>query len=447
MSNLNEPDNYLKQVIKFAIPIAAGNILQQMYQIVSSIVVGRTCGKSSLAALGVASPIVNLALFFMIGIGLGLTVLLGKYFGIGDEKRYRDIAFTARRGGLVFAVALGVLGIAVTFPILWACQAPPEIQAEAALYLRIIFCGLPLTFLYNYYSSCYLSIGQSRVPFYALAVSSGANILLTLLLVKGLGLAIAGAAVANVAATGTSVAFCHIYTKNKTPLLVLRGDPQPQFVRHFLREIVSYSGAAAIQQSIFIVGRLIVQAGVNLLGVSEIAGYTAACNLESLVIAPCDGIASALASLVAIELGRRNYQKLKKLTFASFKLTMGYAVFVALTLFFGSPVLVPLFLEEVNDVMVATGVEYLRWAVFAYAIIAFPEAFLGFFRGLGEIRTTIWGTTTQIIVRVAMTYWLLFDIGVKAISLAVACGWALMCGVYLIALARYVKKNPQMREA
>lgn len=443
--------NITKHIVFFALPIILGNLLQQFYQIFASIVVGRTCGENSLAALGVATPIVSLTLFFMIGIGYGLTVLLSKYFGENNLIKFREIAFTARRAGIIFSIIFAILAILLTGTILSITKTPEVIEAETRYYLWIIFLGIPFSFMYNYFSATFLSIGRSKLPFCALCVSSGVNVALVLLLVGFLGKGIIGAAIANVAAQGSSVLFCVLYTRYRIPLLVLRTESSAKtdadwqahplrFHSDYIKEIVAYSIASAIQQIIFIIGRLIIQSDVNTLGVSVIAGYNAAANLESLVIAPADGISAALASLIAVEYGKKHLDGIKNIARGGAKLCVTYSVLLALSLWFLSPYLVPLFLKYSSPLMVSTGVTYLRWMFFAYSIISIPEVFQAFFRGTGQVKITIIATIIQIAMRVACTKFLLGLIGIKAVSLSTFFGWLLM-GIYLFITSRKWMKS------
>lgn len=429
-----------KYIIKFALPIVAGNVLQQTYQIVSSVIVGRCCGENSLAALGVSTPIVSVAVFFMIGTGVGLTVLLSKHFGEEDMEKYREVAYTARKTGIIFAVLISLIAIIFAENILVLCRTPELILAEAAFYLRIMFAGLTFTFLYNYYNSCYLSIGKSRIPFYALSIAAVINVFLSLLLIWVLDLGIMGAAVSSITAQGFSVLFCAIYARRKVEFLILPKS-ELAFEKKYLYEIISYSGASAIQHVIFIVGRIIIQGGVNTLGISVIAGYNAAANLESLVIAPCDSIAGAIAALIALEYGRKDYNHIIKTTVSGLRICAAYAIFAAALLFFFSPYLIPLFLSESSEVMISTGTVYLRWMILGYAILTFPEIFQAFLRGVGLIRLTLYITTLQIVTRVALTYLLIYHLGIKAVSIATTMGWIVMALFGFIALQRYRKRE------
>ena len=191
-------------ILRFALPIMGGNVLQQMYNTLDSVIVGRYVGEHGLAAVGVASPIMSLLVFFLFGVGLGMTVLLAQRYGNGDLEEFRRNAATALTGGCLFCVPLTLLCVLLAQPVLLLLRTPPEILGQAVLYLRIVFCGLIFTFLYNYHSAALMAIGDSKTPFYALAISSVLNVVLDVLFVGPMGMGVGGAALATVIAQGTS---------------------------------------------------------------------------------------------------------------------------------------------------------------------------------------------------------------------------------------------------
>lgn len=152
-------------ILKFSLPVIAGSVLQQLYNMVDAVIVGRFLGENSLAAVSVASPIMSLLIFFIYGIGIGMTVLFSQKYGAGDKKAYRDTANTALCGGTLFTLLLSAVFFAAARAILLAANTPGEVLPEALVYLRVVVGGLVFTFFYDYFSAALLAVGDSKRHF------------------------------------------------------------------------------------------------------------------------------------------------------------------------------------------------------------------------------------------------------------------------------------------
>lgn len=411
-------------ILRFALPIMGGNVLQQMYNTLDSVIVGRYVGEHGLAAVGVASPIMSLLVFFLFGVGLGMTVLLAQRYGNGDLEEFRRNAATALTGGCLFCVPLTLLCVLLAQPVLLLLRTPPEILGQAVLYLRIVFCGLIFTFLYNYHSAALMAIGDSKTPFYALAISSVLNVVLDVLFVGPMGMGVGGAALATVIAQGTSSVLCLIYVYLRRPELSFHLR-ELRVERRCLRDLVSFSSASALQQTVLYGGRLLIQGAVNPLDVSVIAGYTAACRIESMILVPMEGVASASASFCAKHVGAGDKAGVRDGFFSGLKLSAAYNVTVSAAVWLLAPQIMGLFRLD-SPVAEATGVTYLRYIVVFYLLASCTQMLQALFRSLGRLKITIQNSVLQISLRVLTSYLLIGVLGIRAVCLGTFIGWVAM---------------------
>lgn len=409
-------------VLIFALPVIAGDILQQLYNTADSIIVGNYCGENALAALGVAGPIMSLVVFFIFGIGIGLTVLLSRYYGEGDKTKLREVAGTSMIAGGVFSVALGIILVFLIKPILLLLKTPEVITEDAQLYLAVVFLGLVFTFFYNFYSAAFMAIGKSYVPFLILLISSLTNVGLDILFVKSFEMGVLGAAAATVAAQAISVLFCAIWTAKRETLLFFK-PRELKFKPKYLPKILSYSGASALQQTVLYIGKLMVQGGVNTLGVSVIAGYNAATKIENFILAPLNGVASAASSVMARE-GKKEEQKTTFL--GGMIISLIYSLVISAVIFAFAAYIIPLFISEPSKEMTESGVRYLTLMSAAYLYVPISTITQGMFRGTGNMKLTVASTFIQISLRVVFTYLLIEACGLDAVVYGTMIGWGVM---------------------
>lgn len=414
-----------RYILKFSIPLIAGSILQQLYNTMDALIVGRCLGERSLAAMGAASPILSLLVFFLFGAGIGLTVLFANDYGSRDMGRFRATVDTALWAGALFTLALSAACIAGAKALLYLANTPGQLIPQALTYLRIAFAGLFFTYLYNFYSSALLALGDSKTPCFALALSSAVNIALDYLLVAVLQIGIAGAALATVLAQGLSVTLCALRAARRHPELALLLS-RPRIDPRRLRDIVSFSSASALQQSILYGGRLMVQGAVNSLSVGTIAGYSAACRIESFVLAPLEGVASSSSSFCARHMGAGQPEKVKDGFFSGVFISMSFNAVISTCIFCLAPSVIPLFASNPSLDARMGGIIYLRHMAVFYIAVSFTQMLQALFRGLGWLRVTILNTVLQITLRVVLTYLLIGSMGIAAVCWGTLAGWVAM---------------------
>ena len=279
----------LPTLFYFALPIILGNIFQQLYSIVDAIVVGKFLGDLPLAGISVAAPIVDVANALVIGGTIGIGVLCAQMCGAEDWMRLRRMNATALLGGAALTLVIAAVGIVCSVPLLRAQGTEEAVCREAAVYLQLVFAGLICCFLYNYYASMLRSCGNSRTPFVILLVSSTLHALLDVLFVGVLAWGIRGVACSTVLCQAFSAAWCILYAERRCPPLTLKRS-ELRFERRMGGMVLSYAWAAALQQAVVCIGRLLVQGMLTPLGTNTVTGYNMSLRIEQFLFCFSQGL-------------------------------------------------------------------------------------------------------------------------------------------------------------
>ena len=427
-------------IIHFTLPLIIGNFCMLTYNAADSVIVGRFIGTNALAAVGAASPIMNIVLFLIVGICLGMSVLMGNFFGAGDIAKLKREISTALIAGGVFTLVIVVLGLIFSHAILYLLHTPAEIIDDATLFLRIIFVGMFFTFIYSIYASTLRSMGNSNASLYFLIASAVLNVMMDLLLVVVLKLGIAGAACGTVIAEALSALFCIIYVRKRIPFLKYT---RREFVFDWslLRETVNYSSAAAMQQVCLQIGKLLVQGAVNPLGVFSIAAFNAANRIDDFVTIAQQNIAHGTTGFLAQNKGGGKADRIRKGFYTGVKMEMIYSLVMMVTIYIFCRQFVRAFVGNEGVKVVDSGVQYLKIMSFLYFLPALTNIIQGYFRGLGMLKITLNSTFIQIVGRVMAAYLMAPYLGLKGIAWACLVGWICMLAYELPPFIKTWKKN------
>lgn len=432
-----------KILIAFTIPMIFANIFQQLYNTTDAIIVGRFIGKNALASVGVANPIMSIAIFFIIGICIGTSLLMSELFGSGEYKVLKKEVSTALIVGIIFTVILSIICIFSTRWILIITGTPSEILNDADIFLKIIFGGLIFSFLYNFYSSALRAIGDSKTPLIFLLVSCVLNGILCVVFVVVFKLGVAGSAISTVIAQGISSILCILYVYIKIPLMRLNRN-ELIIDKSLVRKTIQYSWVTALQQTCLYIGKLLVQGAVNPFGINAIAAYNSVTRVDSLMLAPADSFCSSIATYCAQNKGARKFDRIIDGYKKSNIIVTTYCVAAALVVFLGSERIMNLFVSNSEKEVILIGVKYLTPMSFFYLLSGFCNIFQGFFRGIGNLRITFIATVLQIFVRVAASYILSPYLGVSGVGYAMALGWIFMIIYEGLACKKYFKEITQL---
>lgn len=409
----------------FALPMIAGNLFQQFYNMVDTIIVGRFVGVGALAAVGASYSFTNVFIMIAIGGGIGASVLTSQYLGAQEFGKMRTSAFTALLSFLFVSLCLAFLGFAFNPLFMRLLRTPQDVFSDAVLYLQIYFVGIPFLFMYNVLTATFNALGKSYIPLIFLFCSSILNIFLDIWMVVQCRMGIAGVAIATVIAQGLSAILSFLVL-----LLVLRGYPvaEGEKVKLFDWEMF-FSGTkiaipSIIQQSIVSIGMLLVQSVVNSFGTEALAGYSAGTRVESICIVPMIAIGNAVSTFTAQNLGARKPERVKQGLRSSFLLVIGIGVAICAVLGICHDSIMRMFVNEFGSPKAfATGNAYLTFIAWFFAFIGFKAATDGVLRGSGDVMVYMIANLVNLGIRVIIANLCAPVFGIQAVWYAVPVGW------------------------
>ena len=414
----------IRSMLLFTLPLTLGNLLQQLYNITDSAIVGRFVGSDALAAVGSAYSLMTFVTSVIIGLCLGSTALFSLYYGKGDLKRFR-LTFTA--SGLIIALTSAVLMLACLIwnrPIVRLLNTPGEIEDMLASYLFIIYLGLPATFISNFLSAVLRSIGESRVPLVYYAISVVLNIFLDLFYVLVLDQGVEGAAIATVISQYVSAVLLLVHTAVRYRHLWPTRQ-ELRVSRSAASDVVRYSFITCLQQSVMNFGILMVQGLVNSFGIAVMAAFAAGVKIDSFAYLPVQDFGNAYSVFVSQNRGAGESGRIRRGTRGALAVTCLFAlVLSALVNLFARP-LFSLFLDSSEAGIMAIGVGYLRLEGSFYIGIAILFLLYGHFRAIGKPSISLILTLFSLGTRVALSYALAPSLGYQMIWISVPIGWAL----------------------
>lgn len=424
-----------RSLILFALPMMAGNLLQQFYNIADTLIVGRALGAGALAAVGSAYTLMTFLTSVFWGLSMGAGALFSIYQGRGDQPALR--AGIAHALVLILSVTLVMNAAVYAFlpQILSFLRVPAEVWDGMRTYLLIIFAGLLATSIYNYLSCLLRALGNSTVPLLFLAVSALLNVALDLLFVLGLHWGIAGAAWATVIAQYISAAGLSLYVLAKCKeWLPKRADFR--YNRGVMREILSLSWLTCAQQSVMNFGILMVQGLVNSFGETVMAAFAAAVKIDTFAYLPVQDFGNAYSTFVAQNFGAGDSARIRAGTRRAFLISTAFSLAIsALVCVFAAP-LMGVFVSADETAVIASGVRYLRIEGAFYAGIGCLFLLYGYFRAIQQPGMSVVLTVISLGTRVALAYLLSAVWGEAGIWAAIPIGWILADAVGLLRMRR-----------
>ena len=416
--------NISRALILFALPMIAGNLLQQFYNIADTLIVGRALGANALAAVGSAYTLMTFLTSIFLGLSMGSGALFSIYQGRGDEDSLR--AGIAHAFALIMGVTvlLNVAVYAFLEPILDFLRVPDAVLGGMREYLLVIFDGLIATSLYNYFSCLLRALGNSSVPLMFLAVSALVNVGLDLLFVLGFGWGVAGAAWATVLAQYASAIGILVYVLSKCKrLLPKRADLR--YHPRILREIFNLSSLTCLQQSVMNFGILMVQGLVNSFGATIMAAFAAAVKIDTFAYLPVQDFGNAYSTFVAQNFGAGNTARIREGTKKAFGLSAAFSIVLSGLVFAFAQPLMRVFVDASEAGVIAAGVRYLRIEGACYVGIGWLFLLYGYFRAVQKPGMSVVLTVISLGTRVALAYALAGVVGEVGIWAAIPIGWAL----------------------
>ena len=413
-----------RSLVLFALPMMAGNLLQQFYNIADTLIVGRALGTDALAAVGSAYTLMTFLTSILLGLSMGSGALFSIYRGRGDEASLRSAIAHAFGLILLLTLALNAAVYAFLNPILRLLRVPATVWGGMREYLLVVFAGLIATSVYNYLACLLRALGNSAAPLVFLGMSALLNVGLDLLFVPVLGWGIAGAAWATVIAQYVSAAGMLVYVLAKCKILLPKRS-ELHLNRSILGEIFRLSSLTCAQQSVMNFGILMVQGLVNSFGATVMAAFAAAVKIDTFAYLPVQDFGNAYSTFAAQNFGAKRIDRIREGTRRAFLLSAGFGAALSIAVCALAAPLMRLFVDPGETAVVAAGVRYLRIEGALYAGIGCLFLFYGYFRAVQRPGVSVVLTAISLGTRVLLAYLLSALWGEVGIWLSIPIGWVL----------------------
>lgn len=420
-----------KRMVSFAVPVFLGNLCQQLYNAVDSVIVGKFVGKQALAAVASSGNLIFMMTGFFMGLFIGAGIVIAQYFGARNYEKVRSAVHTDIAFALCCGVLLTLLGVFFTPTILTWMRTPADVLSTSILYFRLYFLGSLATILYNAGMGILQAVGDSRSPLYYLVISSVVNVALDLLFVGAMDMGVAGAAVATVISQVVSAVLCIIkLTRSDGPYRL--EIKRIGFDLPLLKKITSQGVPSGVQNSIIAIANVVVQSNINTFGSDAMAGCGSYSKVEGFVFLPITAFAMALTTFIGQNLGAGQHDRAKQGARIGILCSMAMAELIGVALFFLAPYAMRLFNDD--PAVVAIGVRQSHIEALFFCFLAFAHGVSAVLRGAGRAQVPMytmlgcWCILRVSYITLALKVWP----DIATIFWAYPITWSVSCMVFLI---------------
>ena len=423
-----------KQIFKFALPMLLGNIFQQLYNVVDTIVVGKGLGENALAAVGANFPYIFVLISFVVGIAMGATVVISQFYGakqIDNVKKAIDTLYIFMFFAAIFLTLFGRWFSDYIFKLI---DLPDDISVEAVNYFNVYALGFIFFFGFQGTSAVLRGLGDSKTPFYFLIFSTLTNILLDVWFVFGMGMGIKSVAAATVIAQGLAF-IAIVFYLNKYHSFLDFNPFKMKFDKNIFLKSMKIGLPAGFQQTFVSIGFLALYRIVNSFGTATIAAYAVAMRIDAFAALPAMNFSAALSTFTGQNIGACKMERVKEGLKVTLKMTLIVALTVTtLELLFAEPLL-KLFTNEQQ--VIAIGKQYIYVVAPFYFIFTAMFVLMGLLRGAGDTLFTMFMSLIALwIIRIPVSYWLSLKIGSVGIWWGIPIAWTVGS---IIAFSYYFK--------
>lgn len=424
--------NPVKLILLFSIPLLIGNIFQQFYSMVDTIIVGRFVGVDALAAVGSTGSMAFLINGFVVGLSSGFCVLISQRFGAKDEDGLKKATSSALVLSLIATIIVTIISMVSARPLLTLMNTPDNIINDAYTYIIIIYAGTIATVAYNILASILRALGDSKTPLYFLIIASILNIVLDIVFIVNFNMGVAGAAYATIISQAVSSILCLIYTYKRYKILRLKKEDFKVKKRVYIKHL-KIGIPMALQFSITALGIMTVQGALNVFGSTVIAAYTAASKVLQIVMQPAITFGVTMATYCGQNLGARNYERIKEGVKKCIQISIVTSIIAGLILVFGGKFFVGLFISNPDAAILAYAQECLNYAAIFFIPLGLIFIYRNALQGMGESFVPMMAGAYELIARAIVAFTLPKFIGYTGICLSDPIAWlaaAIPLGLY-----------------
>lgn len=419
-------ESILKSMILFALPLILGNMLQQLYNVVDTYIVGHFLGANALAGVGASYSIVTFITSLILGLCMGAGVLFSMLYGAKRDKELKNsfvISFV-----FIGVISVLIMGLSISFvePLLKFLNVPNDIYVLTRNYIVIIFYGIFFTFLYNYFASLLRALGDSKTPLLFLGISTISNIILDITFILYISKSVKSVAYATIISQAISAIFMIVYTLHKKKEYVPYKE-HCYLDKRIFNKFISYSLLTCIQQSVMNFGIMLVQGIVNSFGVTVMAGFSTAVKIDTLAYMPVQDFGNAFSTFVAQNKGANKEDRVNKGLKYACIVSILFCIVISSVIYMFAENFMMIFLN-INEIeAISVGVQYLRIEGACYIGIGLLFLWYGYYRGIGKPFISVILTVISLGTRVILSYTLssISAIGVLGIWWSIPIGWFL----------------------
>ena len=435
---MDQTKQILKKLTAFSVPLILSGLLQQLFNWVDALIVGNAVGENAIAGVGATTSLYNLFVTAIVGFTSGLSVLFAQQFGRGENaENQKLLAVYTKILGAAFAV-IAALGIAFSKQILNLMNTPTSLLGYAGDYLSVVLAGVPFLAVYNTYSAALRGIGNSRVPFIAVLISSVTNGALDLVFVAVCGFGVTGAAAATVISQAAMTVYIIAYTVKNYP--ELRFSPfKSDKASGTIKNGAKFAFPPAIQSSVSSVGNIFLQRFMNSFGEQTVAAVTTAYRVDTVLLLPIVNFSTAIATLAAQEKGAGNEDKAKKV----FKL--GVVMMTAISLVLTAVIILCgkylLAMFGLTAASVGIGDRFFKTIAAFYVVYGISMSIKGYLEGMSDMVFSGAVGICSLGVRIACSYLFAGVFGNMVIAYAEAFSWIFMLAVFAVRCFHKMRKK------
>ncbi len=419
-----------RDIVRFALPLILGYILQQMYLIIDAAIVGRWIGVGALAAVGASSSILFLIMGFCNGACAGFAIPVAQAFGAKDFAKMRSYVSNAMRIAAVIAVVTTFLSCLLCDRILRLVNTPADIFGDAYIFLFLQFVAIPFTLAYNLLSGQIRALGNSRQPFYFLIASSVLNILLDIVLIPLLGMGVKGAGIATLLSQAFSVLLCVRFIGRHMRILIPQGEER-RYDNKRISILLNNGVPMGLQFSITAIGSIMLQSANNALGTTYVAAFTASIRIKYLFTCVFENIGVAMATYCGQNIGARKVERIPLGVRAAMKIMLVYFVLTVAVIMPFSPLMMTLFVGAEEQAVVDNAAMLMRIACCFYPALGTLTILRYSIQGLGYSNLSMLSGVMEMVARCGVSVWLVPAFGFLGVCFGDPAAW-LMADVFLV---------------
>lgn len=422
MTNDMTTGNPVKLILLFSIPLLIGNIFQQFYSMVDTIIVGRFIGVEALAAVGTTSSMVFLVNGFVMGLTSGFAVLISQKYGAKDEVGVKEAVASSIILSIIATILVTFISVLSAKPLLTLMNTPSNIMKDASTYIIILYAGNIAIIFYNMMAAILRALGDSKTPLYFLIVSSVLNIILDLVLIINFKMGVAGAAYATVISQGVSAILCVIYTYKRYKILRLKKDDF-KVKKKYYRKHLKVGIPMALQFSITSIGIMTVQSAINIFGSTVIASYAASSKVLQLVMQPATTLGVTMATYCGQNIGAKRYDRIKEGVKKCVQISIITSVISAIILIFLGKYLVMMFVSNPDAEILSYAQQVLNISAIFFIPLGLIFVYRNALQGIGDSFIPMMAGVYELVARAIVAFTLPKVLEFMGICLADPVAW------------------------